>query len=130
MSAPKYAAADVSGKGHLLRLRDLGDYEAIAYGPINEIRRVCEELNEADERGRDVSPPAEGEETRETQLDAMVIHHEPGAERAPELHADRTGREAYLGEDKSRPRPGSISDWASRNVLGFTLPGDGTVPLR
>ncbi|QTF82157.1 hypothetical protein SEA_PRAIRIE_60 [Arthrobacter phage Prairie] len=135
MTAPKYAAADVSGKGHLLRLRDLGDYEAIAYGPINEIRRVCEELNEADERGRDVEPPSEGE-SREVQLDAMVIHQEQ--ERHPELHADRRpdsyGRTAPPEEDRAAAYDAHMRGQLARthvaSRLGFALPGDGTVPLR
>lgn len=117
MTAPRYVSADVSGKGYLLRLDDLGSYEAIASGSINTMRDLARELT-----APGPETPAEGPaEPRESQLDAMVI---PGDVKArPELHADHRP-DSYGHFEEFRGREHKLAP-----RIGF-LPPDGTVPGR
>ncbi|QKY79822.1 hypothetical protein SEA_BUMBLE_56 [Arthrobacter phage Bumble] len=128
MTAPRYVSADVSGKGYLLRLDDLGSYEAIASGSINTMRDLARELTQRDAGIRDdrILPnhpdgtPKTGDELlaeqepREVQLDALVI---PGdTDRHPELHADRRPDSYGFMDNRARDGRG--------RAIGFAVSRD------
>jgi hypothetical protein len=118
VSAPEYVVVELEpGKAILLKLKHEGGlvYQRVASGPASLVlESIAETLNkEAEAEARE----REEAEAREVQLDAMVIHHEAGAERAPELHADRTGREAYLEEGRAEAA-GRVRGEAIGRLLG------------
>ncbi|WBF79028.1 hypothetical protein SEA_BOLT007_60 [Arthrobacter phage Bolt007] len=114
---PRYAVATVDDRVRLLKWApSREEYGAIASAPPSsrlELSAIADDLNKLAET--EAREEAEAE-ARETQLDAMVIHHE--ADRHPELHADaRPDSYGYTGPaDRTRR-------------IGF-LPPDGTVPGR